>query len=85
MAIERMDAPRVLVTRIAEAGLPFGGTWTYDISPEAAGARLTITENGEIYNTFFRFMARFILGYQGTMRSYMTALEKRLGASPDRS
>jgi uncharacterized protein YndB with AHSA1/START domain len=85
MAIERMDAPRVLVTRIAEPGLPFGGTWTSEISPEAPGARLTITENGEIYNPFFRFMARCILGYQGTMRSYMTALEKRLGASRVRS
>jgi hypothetical protein len=39
----------------------------------------------EIYNPMFRFMARFILGYEGTIRSYMSSLEKRLAWSPARS
>jgi hypothetical protein len=78
LAIERMDAPRIVVARIADPTLPFGGTWTYEISPDAAGSRFTITENGEIYNPLFRFMARFIFGYDGSIRSYMSSLEKRV-------
>ena len=85
LAIERMERPRILVGRIADAKLPFSGTWTYEIVPDGIGSRLTITENGEIYNPMFRFMARFILGYEGTIRSYMSSLEKRLAGSHARS
>jgi uncharacterized protein YndB with AHSA1/START domain len=80
-AIERMERPRVLVSRIANRDLPFGGTWTYEIKPEGNGSRLTITEDGEIYNPLFRFMARFVLGYDATMRAYLAALETRLSGS----
>jgi hypothetical protein len=85
LAVERMEPPRVMVARIADPKLPFGGTWTYEITPEQAGSRLTITENGEIYNPLFRFMARFIFGYEGTIRSYLASLEKRLAGSQARS
>jgi hypothetical protein len=79
LAAERMEPPRMLVLRIADPDLPFGGTWTYEIVPDPGGTRLTITENGEIYNPLFRFMARFVFGHEGTIASYMTALDKRLG------
>jgi uncharacterized protein YndB with AHSA1/START domain len=79
-AVERMERPRALVTRIANRGLPFGGTWTYEIKPDGNGSRLTITEDGEIYNPLFRFMARFVLGYDATIRAYLASLEKRLSA-----
>lgn len=77
LAVERVEAPRLLVVRIADPDSPFGGTWTYEITPAAGGARLTITEDGEVYNPLFRFMARFIFGYEGTIASYVAALEKR--------
>jgi uncharacterized protein YndB with AHSA1/START domain len=77
LAVERMDAPRLLVSRIADRDLPFGGTWTYELTPVPGGTRLKITEDGEIYNPLFRLMARFIFGYEGTIASYMAALEKR--------
>jgi uncharacterized protein YndB with AHSA1/START domain len=83
--VDRADAPRLLVTRIADPDLPFGGTWTYEIAPAAQGARLRISENGEIYNPFFRFMARFVFGYEATMASYFAALEARLDPSSPRS
>jgi uncharacterized protein YndB with AHSA1/START domain len=85
LAIERMERPRILIGRIADPNLPFGGTWTYEIAADGDGSRLTITENGEIYNPMFRFMARFIFGYEGTIRSYMSSLEKRLAGSHARS
>jgi hypothetical protein len=28
LATDRMEAPRMLVVRIADPDLPFGGTWT---------------------------------------------------------
>jgi len=75
-AFERMEPRRVLVTRIADPTLPFGGTWTLEITPAPEGARLRITEDGEIYNPLFRFMARFIFGYDGTIAGYFSALER---------
>jgi uncharacterized protein YndB with AHSA1/START domain len=73
------EPPRRLVLRIADPDLPFGGTWTYELSPAGTGTALTITEDGEIYNPIFRFMARFVFGYEHTLASYLDALEKKVG------
>ncbi len=80
LAVERSEAPRLLVLRIADPDLPFGGTWTYEISPAAHGSTLTITEDGAIYNLLFRVMARFVFGYESTMAAYLTAAEGRLAS-----
>jgi uncharacterized protein YndB with AHSA1/START domain len=73
------DAPRHLVTRIADENLPYGGTWTYELTPADSGTRLTITERGEIYNPIFRFVARFFLGYTGTMTDVLRAIGTKQG------
>lgn len=73
------EPPWHLVTRIADPKLPFGGSWTYRLSPSAAGTMLTITENGEIYNPVFRALARFVFGYESTLTSYLDALKKKVG------
>lgn len=78
LAVERSEAPRLLVTRIADPDLAFGGTWTYEISPAPGGCTLTITEDGVIYNPFFRVMARFVFGYESTLAAYLSAAEARL-------
>ena len=70
---------RRLVTRIADQNLPYGGSWTYELTPDGSGTRLTITENGEVYNPIFRFVARFVLGYTGTMESVLRALGSKHG------
>jgi uncharacterized protein YndB with AHSA1/START domain len=77
-AVERAEAPRLLITRIADPALPFGGTWTYEIVPAATGSTLTITEDGEIYNPLFRVMSRFVFGYDSTMTAYLADVSKRL-------
>jgi len=56
------DVPRRLVTRIVDAGGPFGGTWTYDITPVEGATRVTITEDGWISNPMYRFLARYVFG-----------------------
>ena len=71
--IERLTPTR-FVTRIDDPEQPFGGTWTWELAPEGSGTRVTITERGEIYNPLFRFMARFVFGYTGTMESALAAL-----------
>ena len=73
------DPPRRLVSRIADPGLPFGGSWTYDIAPAPGGSTITITERGEVYNPIFRFVSRFIIGHQATMDAYLADLSARLG------
>jgi hypothetical protein len=71
---------RRLVTRIADPNLPFGGTWTYEITPTAQGCALTITENGEVYNPIFRFVSRFVIGHTSTIDAYLKALTAKLAS-----
>lgn len=69
-------SPRTLVTEIATPGLPFGGRWTWSVrSDERGSAVVTIVEDGEVYDPFFRFFSRFVFGHDGTIRSAMDALE----------
>ena len=72
------DPPRRMVSRIAP-GLPFGGDWIFELTPDDRGTRLTITERGEVYNPVFRFMSRFIFGHTKTMDDYLRALGKKHG------
>ena len=76
--VERVP-PSKLVTKVV-GETQFGGTWTFEITPTAAGSRLTITERGEIYNLVFRALARYVIGYTGTMDSYLQAARKKLAA-----
>ena len=72
--METVEAPTKIVTRIADKTLPFGGSWTYDLSPDGGGTRLVITENGEVYNPLFRFMSRFVFGHTATIERFLTDL-----------
>jgi len=74
LRIERNEPPSLLVTRIAGERLPFGGTWTYRITPAPGGSELTITEDGEVYNPNFRFMSRFVFGDYATMDTFIGKL-----------
>ncbi len=74
-----MEVPRRLVTRIADTGLPFGGGWTFSLVPDGNGCRLSIRENGEIYNPVFRFVARFFIGYHRTLEAYLKAVGAKFG------
>jgi len=75
---ESEDPPNRLVGRIDSKSLPFGGTWTYELQPDSGRTRLQITEDGEIYNPIFRLVSRFFLGYEGTLRQYVSDVERKL-------
>jgi len=81
MTLERVEAkpPSKLVGRIADKNLPFGGTWTHVLTEAEGSTTLTITEDGEVYNPIFRFMARFVFGYAATMEKYLMDLGRKFG------
>jgi uncharacterized protein YndB with AHSA1/START domain len=68
-------AQQRLVREIADAGLPFGGRWTFELSrDDGDGTVVRLTEDGEVYNPVFRFVSRFVLGHTATMDKYLAAL-----------
>jgi uncharacterized protein YndB with AHSA1/START domain len=74
--------PRKLVSKIADPNLPFGGTWTWQVAPDSGaggGCTVTVTEDGEIYNRIFRFIARYVFGYTATMDGYLKSLAEKFG------
>ncbi|HEU4426138.1 MAG TPA: SRPBCC family protein [Pilimelia sp.] len=75
-------APSRLVSRIADPRLPFGGSWTYVVTPTGdGGSTVTVTEDGEVYNPIFRFVSRFVTGHTATMDKYLKALGAKFGES----
>jgi uncharacterized protein YndB with AHSA1/START domain len=81
LEVEQADPPRLLKTVIVtKPGDPFGGTWTYQLSPADSGTTLTITEEGWVANPLFRVMMR-LMGTHRTLDSYLAALAHRFGES----
>ena len=76
-----IDAPpRRLVTRIDTDDLPFGGKWTTTLGPVEGGTEVTIREDGEVKSALYRFVSRFVIGHDRTIRTYLDALDVRMGA-----
>jgi uncharacterized protein YndB with AHSA1/START domain len=69
----------LLVTRIADPSLPFGGKWSYAVIPVGDSTTLRITEDGEVYNPLFRFVSRFVIGHHSTIDQYLRDLAKKFG------
>src|SRR5687768_7054389 len=60
--------PERRVTRIADDKLPFGGRWIYELAPDGAGTRVSITEEGFVKNPVFRFLARTVFSDRKSTR-----------------
>src|SRR5262249_45172035 len=82
MEVRVSNPPQRLVIEITDKSLPFGGFWIFDVAPDSQGCTLQITERGEIYNPFFRFVSRFILGYKKTVDTYLEDVAKHFRESP---
>jgi uncharacterized protein YndB with AHSA1/START domain len=77
--VERLEPNTRIVTRIADPKLPFGGSWSFDLTPAGEGAtRLTITEAGEVYNVFFRSMQKLFFSPTKSIETYQRDLKKLL-------
>ena len=77
---EEVSARR-LVRAIASKDLPFGGKWTFDLSDRDEGCAVVLTEDGEVYNPFFRFLSRFVFGHHATMDRYIADLRRHVETS----
>lgn len=76
--VVEQDAPRLLVTKIVGESA-FGGTWTFEITPEGHDASaVTVTERGEVYNPVFRVLSRYVFGQTRSIESYLAKLERAL-------
>lgn len=76
--VEDAAPPGRLQARIADRTLPFGGTWTYEMTPSGSGTLVRITERGEVYNPLFRVLSRFVFGHTATMEQFLRNLERKL-------
>jgi hypothetical protein len=63
----------------ADAELPFGGAWSWQISPADEATVVTIIEEGEIYNPLFRALADLVFGYHGTLNETLEDLGRKFG------
>lgn len=79
--VERSVPNELLVGRIADTNLAFGGSWTYQLLPETPNeTMLTITEDGDVYNPIFRFVSRYVIGQSATIEHYLDDVEKRFSS-----
>jgi uncharacterized protein YndB with AHSA1/START domain len=78
--VESAQRDSLLVTRIADKALPFGGTWTYELTARGGSTNLRITEDGQVYNPVFRFVSRFVFGHTATINEYLADVGRRIAA-----
>lgn len=80
LAYETIESvpPSRLVRRIVDEQL-FGGTWTIVVTAEGAGAEVTVTESGWVESPPFRIVAKYLMGYDGTINAYLTDLAASFG------
>lgn len=71
--------PSKLDIKIDDTNEPFGGTWTFELTPDANGTRLTITERGFVNPPPFRFLAKFVFGHATTIRNYLADISRATG------
>ena len=68
-----------LVRKVYGDDLPFGGTWTFELSDiNGTQTQLVLTENGFVKPPIFRALAHLVFGTRSTMESFVNALKKRI-------
>lgn len=63
-------APTKLVREIVGDNLPFGGTWTYELTEDNGATLVTLTEDGFITPPLFRGIAHLFMKPDATMRDF---------------
>lgn len=79
LEVDSVVPDKLLVARIADPSLPFGGKWTYAVISSGDSMTLRITEDGEVYNPLFRFVSRFVFGHHATIDRYLRDLSRKFG------
>lgn len=81
MTIETTESvpPHRLVGTIVDAKKVFSGRWEFTLTSADGGTQVTITENGEIPNPFFRGMFRMFADPAKYIQQYLEALAQKFG------
>ncbi|MDI1319636.1 MAG: SRPBCC domain-containing protein [bacterium] len=74
------QAPAKLVREIVADDLPFGGTWTFELTEDGGQTRLTLTEDGFIKPPLFRAIMQYFIGSNKTMKDFAANLAQRVAA-----
>jgi hypothetical protein len=77
-------APSTRIVRISDAKLPYGGLWTYELSPGMGPTDpnvtiLKITENGFTGPWIYRFVGHYIFHEDSQIKQYEADLQKSIG------
>jgi uncharacterized protein YndB with AHSA1/START domain len=73
---------RRLVRSIDDGQQFFRGRWEFELTAEADGCRVTITEHGEILNAVARAMARLFFNPAMYLDQYLKALARKFNEEP---
>jgi ribosome-associated toxin RatA of RatAB toxin-antitoxin module len=84
MIMTQLDCspPTRLVISMAKEDGPTLGTWTYQLAAENEGCRITLTEEGEMKNPFFRAIGR-MRGLDANVVQTLRDLAKKFDESAD--
>ena len=80
MKIETVESqpPTRLVRDVVDNPI-FSGRWTYELTQENGGTRVSITEHGSVPNPVFRLVSRFVIGQTTSLDRFLTALAGKFG------
>lgn len=79
MVTEVEEGRLLTVTTPPDAELPWSGSWTWQISGADGGHAVTVIEDGEIHNPFFRGLTALVFGYHATMDEFLVELGRKFG------
>lgn len=61
-------------TTILTKGMPYGGYWLIELTPEGAGSRVRVSEHGFVDNLAFRALGRFVFGFDSSLKTWLADL-----------
>jgi uncharacterized protein YndB with AHSA1/START domain len=80
--VDESAAGRRLVTRILDEDLGYRGRWIFELEPDGAGTRLTITEEGEVSSFLFRALSP-LFSKSASLESYLKSLAVKFGETAE--
>ncbi len=77
------EASKRQVVRVVDDDQPFGGTWTWELTPDRGGTRIIITEAGFVKNPIFRAVGLVLFKPTATLEEYLRDLARALGEAAE--
>ncbi|MFA6045700.1 MAG: SRPBCC family protein [Phycisphaerales bacterium] len=74
--------PTQLVRTISDDHKFFGGSWTFDFTPEGSGTKVTLTEHGVIDPPIPRLMMKHFVDPAMYLKRQLAAMARALGEEP---